>query len=132
MFPRKWMMPAMKSDLGSLDVFSEGADHDVIRLTDDDQKLEVSLDTSQYKPEELHVQVKNNAVVIEGSHDDKTKDGKGHLTRRFTRFYTLPKVLKLKMLLLTCLLMVCWLFTVQSIFRTILALCFNLCFYLNK
>ena len=52
-------MPAIKSDLGSLDVFSEGADHDVIRVTDDDQKLEVSLDTAHYKPEELHVQVKD-------------------------------------------------------------------------
>ena len=71
MFSRKWMMPAMKSDLGSLDVFSEGADHDVIRVTDDDKKLEVSLDTAHYKPEELHVQVKNNVVVIEGSHDEK-------------------------------------------------------------
>ena len=75
MFLRKFMVPAIKSDLGSLDVFSEGADHDVIRVTDDDKKLEVSLDTAHYKQEELHVQVKNNAVAIEGSHNEKTKDG---------------------------------------------------------
>lgn len=91
MFPRKWMMPAIKSDFADADLFSQGHDHDVIRLTDDDKKLEVSLDTAHYKPEELHVQVKNNSVVIEGSHEEKSKDGKSHVTRKFTRAYTLPK-----------------------------------------
>ena len=91
MFPRKWMMPAIKSDFGDMELFKHGHDHDVIRFTDNKDKLEVSLDTAHYKPEELHVQVKNNMLVIDGSHEEKSEDGKHNVTRRFTRSYTLPE-----------------------------------------
>ncbi len=84
-------MPAIKSDFGDMELFKHGNDHDVIRFTDDKDKIEVSLDTAHYKPEELHVQVKNNMLVIDGSHEEKSEDGKHNVTRRFTRSYTLPE-----------------------------------------
>nr|AGN29595.1 heat shock protein beta-1 [Acartia pacifica] len=90
MFPRRWMLPSIKSNLGNeLNLFNQ--DHDVIRVKDDDKALEVSLDTANYKPEEPKVFVKDNAMVIEGAHEEKSEDGARFVSRRFTRSYTLPE-----------------------------------------
>merc|ERR1712198_482405 len=43
MFPRRWMLPSLKSE--------------VSRVKNDDKKMEVSLDTSQYRPDELNVSI---------------------------------------------------------------------------
>nr|AGN29593.1 heat shock protein beta-1 [Acartia pacifica] len=98
MFPRRWMLPAIKSsDLllaPEMELFRHGppSDHDVIRVVENDSQLEVSLDTSHYKPEELKVTVRdNNAIVIEGAHEDKSEDGTRFVSRRFTRSYALPE-----------------------------------------
>merc|ERR1712240_21845 len=90
MFPRKWMMPSLDPKLGELELFKHG-DHEVIRVTDNDEKFEVSLDTSHYRPDELHVHVDNGFITIDGKHEEKSADGKKMLTRRFQRKYTLPE-----------------------------------------
>merc|ERR1711976_707253 len=91
MFPRKWMLPSLDPKLGELDLFGHGSDHEVIRVKDDDKQLEVSLDTSHYRPDELHVHVNDGFITIDGKHEEKSADGKKMLTRRFQRKYTLPK-----------------------------------------
>eukprot|EP00088_Acartia_fossae_P007223 TRINITY_DN1336_c0_g1_i2.p1 TRINITY_DN1336_c0_g1~~TRINITY_DN1336_c0_g1_i2.p1 ORF type:complete len:239 (+),score=85.61 TRINITY_DN1336_c0_g1_i2:43-717(+) len=94
MFPRKWMMPAMKTLTPlskELDLFKAGHDHEVIRVKEDNDQLEVSLDTSHYRPDELHVSVHDGAVEIDGRHVEKSEDGKKTLTRSFKRKYTLPQ-----------------------------------------
>merc|ERR1712117_545913 len=90
MFPRKWMMPSLDPKLGEMELFQQG-DHDVIRIVDNDKKFEVSLDTSHYRPDELHVHVDNGFISIDGKHEEKSADGKKMLTRRFQRKYTLPE-----------------------------------------
>merc|ERR1719219_276771 len=66
MMPRKWMMPSMfTSDFAKqLDLF-QTKDSEVIRVKDDDDKFEVSLDTSQYRPDELRVNVENGVISVE-------------------------------------------------------------------
>jgi HSP20 family molecular chaperone IbpA len=92
MFPRKWMLPSLASPLSQeLDLFKAGHDHEVIRVKEDENKLEVSLDTSHYRPDELHISVHDGAVEIDGRHVEKSEDGKKTLTRSFKRKYTLPE-----------------------------------------
>merc|ERR1711915_67705 len=90
MFPRKWMMPALNNEVNQLDLFGHGSDHEVIRFVDNVKKMVVSLDTSHYRPDELHVHVDDHLITIDGKHDEWSADHKKHLIRRFQRKYSLP------------------------------------------
>merc|ERR1712212_1075327 len=89
MFPRRWMLPSLKSEFRDMDLFKE-KDSEVIRVKNDDNKMEVSLDTSQYRPDELNVSTADGAVTIQGKHEEKAEDGTKMLSRQFVRKYTLP------------------------------------------
>ena len=90
MFPRRWMLPSLGSELGSLDLF-KGKDSEVIRTKEDKEKMEVSLDTAQYRPDELKVSVVDNVICVEGRHEEKAEDGSRMVARQFVRRYTLPQ-----------------------------------------
>merc|ERR1712002_1292826 len=90
MFPRKWMIPSFADNLKDHNLFDHDGDHEVIRFKEDDQHMEVSLDTSHYRPDELHVHADEKFITIEGKHVETSADGKKHLTRRFQRKYSLP------------------------------------------
>merc|ERR1711872_277950 len=89
MFPRRWMLPSLKSEFRDMDLFKE-KDSEVIRVKNDDKKMEVSLDTSQYRPDELNVSIADGAVTIQGKHEEKAEDGTKMVSRQFVRKYTLP------------------------------------------
>merc|ERR1711872_666636 len=89
MFPRRWMLPSLKSEFKDMDLFKE-KDSEVIRVKEDEKKMEVSLDTSQYRPDELSVSVSNGAITVEGKHEEKAEDGSKMVSRQFARKYTLP------------------------------------------
>jgi len=93
MMPRRWMMPSMfnMNFAKHLDLF-QSKDSDVIRVKDDEEKFEVSLDTSQYQPDELRVNVVDGVVSVEGRHKDKSDDGM--VSRQFSRKYSLPATAK--------------------------------------
>jgi len=94
MFPRKWMLPALKTDMmKDLDLF-KSKDNEVIRVKDDEKKMEVSLDTSQYRPDELKVSIDKGVVTVEGKHEEKAEDGSKMVSRMFSRKYTLPSEVK--------------------------------------
>merc|ERR1712198_340594 len=66
MFPRRWMLPALNTDFpNNMDIF-KSKDNEVIRVKEDDTKMEVSLDTSQYRPDELKVMVSDGVLTVEG------------------------------------------------------------------
>merc|ERR1719252_312632 len=66
MFPRRWMLPALNTDFPSnMDIFKD-KDNEVIRVKEDETKMEVSLDTSQYRPDELKVMVNDGVLTVEG------------------------------------------------------------------
>merc|ERR1712165_80672 len=73
----------------NMDIFKDKKDNEVIRVKEDEDKMEVSLDTSQYRPDELKVCV-NDGVVVEGKHEEKAEDGTKMVSRMFSRKYTLP------------------------------------------
>jgi len=90
MFPRRWMLPALNTDFSNnVDIF-KSKDNEVIRVKEDESKLEVSLDTSQYRPDELKVSVNEGVLVVEGKHEEKAEDGSKMVSRMFSRKYTLP------------------------------------------
>ena len=66
------------------DIF-RGKDSEVIRVKEDEGKLEVSLDTAQYRPDELKVSVEGGAVSVEGRHEEKAEDGTRMVSRSFNR-----------------------------------------------
>merc|ERR1712173_88460 len=81
MFPRRWMLPALNTDFSNNMELFKTKDSEVIRVKEDDSKMEVSLDTSQYRPDEL---------MVEGKHEEKAEDGSKMVSRMFSRKYTLP------------------------------------------
>merc|ERR1712213_53001 len=90
MFPRRWMLPGLSSDITKdLDIL-KSKDNEVIRVKEDEKKMEVSLDTSQYRPDELKVSVDKGVVTVEGKHEEKAEDGSKMVSRMFSRKYTLP------------------------------------------
>ena len=54
-------------------------------------KFEVSLDTHEFRPDELKVNVNNNVLTVEGKHEEKSEDGANFTARQFFRRYTLPR-----------------------------------------
>jgi HSP20 family molecular chaperone IbpA len=48
------------------------------------------MDVAQFKPNEITVKTVDNAVVIEGKHEER-QDEHGYISRQFTRKYVLPK-----------------------------------------
>merc|ERR1712137_783254 len=90
MFPRRWMLPALNTDFPTSMELFKTKDSEVIRVKEDESKLEVSLDTSQYRPDELKVSVSDGVLVVEGKHEEKAEDGTKMVSRMFSRKYTLP------------------------------------------
>jgi HSP20 family molecular chaperone IbpA len=88
MFPRRWMLPSLRSDdlFRDMDLFKE-RDSEVIRVHEDADKLEVTLDTSNYRPDELRVSVQGQEICMEGRHEEKSEDGTRHMARHFIRRY---------------------------------------------
>ncbi|VDO06612.1 unnamed protein product [Haemonchus placei] len=72
------------------------ADHSVLhvanetrQMIDDDKKFAVSLDVSQFRPEELNVHLEGRQLTIEGKQEHKTENSA--IRRSFTRKYLLPE-----------------------------------------
>eukprot|EP00094_Tigriopus_californicus_P011251 TCALIF_10858-PA protein Name:"Similar to l(2)efl Protein lethal(2)essential for life (Drosophila melanogaster)" AED:0.11 eAED:0.11 QI:179/0.5/0.66/1/1/1/3/186/191 len=76
--------------------FSTG-DRQVMRIKEDDQKFEITLNVHDYRPEELKVRTQpDNTIIIEGKHEERAKDDKpgnnnyNAVLQQFSRQYTLP------------------------------------------
>merc|ERR1712027_249931 len=61
------------------------------KVEQDNTRMEVRIDASEYKPEELKVSVQSGRLLVEGRHEEKKEDGSGYIQRSFSRRYTLPK-----------------------------------------
>uniref|UniRef100_A0A0M3HNY5 SHSP domain-containing protein n=2 Tax=Ascaris TaxID=6251 RepID=A0A0M3HNY5_ASCLU len=60
------------------------------KVVDDKDKFAVEMDVSQFHPEELKVNVRDNELIVEGHHEERS-DSHGSIERHFIRKYTLPK-----------------------------------------
>merc|ERR1712115_643651 len=65
MIPRQWMMPPLLDHS-----FPELKDCHLLGQEEDETKLEISLNTVGYKPEELKVNVCQDEVRVEGRHEE--------------------------------------------------------------
>merc|ERR1719219_1223540 len=79
------MLGDEKREKGSL--FKE---ENVIKVKDDDKAFEITMDTSQYKPDELKVNVEQNNLTVEAKHTEQSEDGRNFVSKQFCRRYTLP------------------------------------------
>ncbi len=66
------------------------ADNQDVKIKNDDNCFEVSLNTSNYSPEEIKVDVVNDSLTIEGNHEEKANNDSKYVVRRFIRSYPLP------------------------------------------
>jgi len=92
LFPKDWMMkpPAPLTD-NFRSTLDRKQDCSTIKHNEDDNKVEVHLDTSGYKPDELKVQVEGNTVRVEGKHEERSQAGAVMVSRQFVKEYALPE-----------------------------------------
>merc|ERR1712012_136513 len=86
LMPRKWLLPSSLTDMKN--------DSGVINIKDDDDLMEVSLNTSGYKPSELSVNVRDGELIIDGRHEEKSESGETMVSRQFRRQYALSDDVK--------------------------------------
>lgn len=55
----------------------------------DKDKFQINLDVQQFTPNEITVKTVENAIVVEGNHEEK-QDEHGFISRHFVRRYVLP------------------------------------------
>merc|ERR1712198_586867 len=63
-------------------------------MKEDDGQVNLSYDTSGYKPDELKVSVDRGVLTVEGKHEEKDEAGQRMVSRMFSRKQTLPKDVK--------------------------------------
>jgi len=92
----RWAVPEDLRPRWTTQVSQEG--NEVIKVNENTDKFEVTLDVPQYKPEELKVTVINNTLSIEGKHGEEQKDVQdgasafsSSVMRQFSRKWTLPQ-----------------------------------------
>merc|ERR1712062_695643 len=61
-----------------------------LKVSDCLDKLELSLDTAGYKPDELKVTAGRGVVCVEGKHEEKSQSGEVMVSRQMSRQYQLP------------------------------------------
>merc|ERR1711936_630017 len=95
----EWAVSSGMPDAFNSTAFA-GRNDEVMKVKQDDNKFEVTLDVSDYKPEELKVTTVNNVLSIEGKHEAKVEDskdtgdarafGSSAVMKQFSRKWTLP------------------------------------------
>merc|ERR1711963_939422 len=91
-FPsRRWFFPDnfLDEDFKLLPQLKD----EILKVTDNDNKFEVSLDTHGFQPEDLQIKIKDNVINIEAKHEEKNSEdnSKSYVSRHLSRSYTLPK-----------------------------------------
>merc|ERR1712198_646189 len=76
-------------DTDAMSIFG-AKDSNVIRMVDDDSKMEISIDTAGYKPDELKVSGKG-VISVEGRHEEKSEEGHVMVSRQFSKTYSLSQ-----------------------------------------
>merc|ERR1712206_67329 len=85
-----WMVPSRNLDNQSKE-FRSLFNKEEAKVEEDNTRMEVRIDASEYKPEELKVSVQSGRLLVEGRHEEKKEDGSAYVQKSFSRSYTLPK-----------------------------------------
>ena len=65
-------------------------DAEDLKVRDGGDKVELSLDTAGYKPDELKVTAGQGVVCVEGKHEERSQSGEIMVSRHMSRQYQLP------------------------------------------
>merc|ERR1712200_153202 len=57
------------------------------KVDEDETKMEVRIDASEFKPEELKVSVESGRLLVEGKHEEEKEDGSAFVQKSFSRRY---------------------------------------------
>merc|ERR1712012_1147067 len=85
-----WMVPSRNLD-NQFKEFRSLFNKEEAKVEEDNTRMEVRIDASEYQPEELKVSVQSGRLLVEGRNEEKKDDGSGYIQRSFSRSYTLPK-----------------------------------------
>merc|ERR1711974_264796 len=77
--PKQWMLPQLLQDF---------------HLPEEKDKMEVTMDTSGYKPDELKVEIKEGELCVEGKHEERSQTGEVMVSRQFSRRFGMPQNVK--------------------------------------
>merc|ERR1712088_937807 len=88
--PKQWMLPQLLQDFH----LPEMKDSLMLGLQEEKDKMEVTLDTSGYKPDELKVEIKEGELCVEGKHEERSQTGEVMVSRQFSRRFGLPQNVK--------------------------------------
>jgi len=101
---RRWLMPKdffSKSDdfdfdLDDFKIMPTMKRDEVLKVSENDKKFEVIIDTDGFKPDEIQVKITNDIVTVEAKHEEKSEkpNEKKFAARQFSRSYTLPNTCK--------------------------------------
>ncbi|CAB4067550.1 CRYAB [Lepeophtheirus salmonis] len=69
----------------------QNKDNKLMKLKDEEDKLEISLYTHQFKAEEVHVYVKDGVIHVEAKHEESSENGGKYSAQHWVRRYALPK-----------------------------------------
>merc|ERR1711971_909266 len=81
------MLPQLLQDFH----LPEMKDSLMLGLQEEKDKMEVTLDTSGYKPDELKVEIKEGELCVEGKHEERSQTGEVMVSRQFVKEYALPE-----------------------------------------
>merc|ERR1711999_7814 len=85
-----WMVPSRNLD-NQFKEFRSLFNKEKAKVEEDNTRMEVRIDASEYKPEELKVSVQSGRLLVEGKHEERKEDGSAYVKKSFSRSYTLPK-----------------------------------------
>merc|ERR1712212_353580 len=88
--PKQWMLPQLLQDFH----LPEMKDSLMLGLQEEKDKMEVTLDTSGYKPDELKVELKEGELCVEGKHEERSQTGEVMVSRQFSRRFGMPQNVK--------------------------------------
>merc|ERR1712020_753594 len=90
LLPKQWMLPQLFQDFH----LPEMKDSLMLGLQEEKDKMEVTLDTSGYKPDELKVEIKGGELCVEGKHEERSQSGEVMVSRQFSRRFGMPQNVK--------------------------------------
>merc|ERR1712038_579156 len=90
LLPKQWMLPQLFQDFH----LPEMKDSLMLGLQEEKDKVEVTLDTSGYKPDELKVEIRGGELCVEGKHEERSQSGEVMVSRHFSRRFGMPQNVK--------------------------------------
>jgi len=85
----KWINPKISN--ADVNTIFDHKETNTVEKIEDDTKLEIRLDTTGYRYDELEVKTKQGMIIVEGKHEEKDESGEMRVTKNFQKKFQLPQ-----------------------------------------